>query len=194
MTIKYSPNQIIKTIWDRFLDEKKNVTYDFSSVHVKLPSDISNKIIRWSETKIKDKDLFQSEGRENEIHVTILYGIHDEEHHYVKKLLEQEPPVNLELGETNVFTNNIKFDVLKISVISPDLRRLNKKLKESLEFTNGYVKYQAHCTIAYMQKGTAKPYIGGEMFKGKKLKTDQIIFSSSNGKKTKIKLRGAPKL
>lgn len=194
---KYCLRKTART-WECFLTEKTKPIYDFSSVQINLPIDIANKIIKWGETKLKDKDIYLSTeekfGREDNIHVTILYGLHEEHPEKIKELLEKEPPIKLELGETKSFTTNLKYDVLMISVISPDLRRINKKLQSKLEFTNNYKIYHPHCTIAYMMKDAAKSFTNGKMFEGTKITVDELIFSSRNGQKTKIKLKGTPKL
>jgi len=183
--------------WERFWGEKTQVKYDFSSTQVNLPTRISNRIIAWGKEQIADEDVYEvgeKFGREDEIHVTVLYGLHDEEPDGTREVVEKERPIVLELGEVTAFTNNPKFDVIKITVISPDLRRINKRLKESLEFTSDYPKYQPHCTIAYVKKGTADQYTGMAPFKGEKIKLDHLVFSSKNGEKTRIRLKGTPKL
>ena len=179
------------------MGEKTQVKYDFSSTQVNLPTRISNKIIAWGKENIDDKDVYrvgEKFGREDEIHVTVLYGLHEEKVEPVREIVEGEPPVELELGEVTAFTNNVKFDVIKLTVISPDLRRIHKKLKESLEFTSDYPQYQPHCTIAYVRSGTATQYTGTAPFRGEKIKLDHIVFSSKNGEKTRIKLKGTPHL
>lgn len=177
--------------------EKNQVRYDFSSTQVNLPTRISNKIIAWGKKKIDDEDVYQVRekfGREDEIHVTVLYGLHDEKPDAVRTLVEMESPIELELGEVTAFTTNPSFDVVKLTAISPDLRRIHNKLKENLEFTSDYPKYQPHCTIAYVKSGTAANYIGEAPFQGEKITLDHIIFSSKNGEKTRIKLKGTPHL
>lgn len=90
------------------------------------------------------------------------------------------------LGKIEVFTNPEKYDVVVIHVISNDLRRLNKKLKENVEFTNKYDSYRPHVTIAYVKKGKGWKYRGNKMWEGKKFKCDHLVFSSTNGTKHKI--------
>lgn len=194
--LTYLNTPTIRT-WERFLDEKTNVRYSFSSTQVNLPSEISKKIIDWGKKNIKDEDVYQvgnKFGRENEIHVTVLYGLHDDSPNSIRRLIEKEPPVELSLGDITAFTNNEEFDVIKITVISPDLHRIHKKIKSNAKFTNDYPKYQPHCTIAYVKNNTSSNYVGKDPFNGEKIKLDYITFSSKNGTKTKIKLKGTPHL
>lgn len=59
----------------------KNAKYDYSSIHVDVPKDISDDIIKWGRKEISDREIFVMPrdpglGREDEIHVTVLYGLH----------------------------------------------------------------------------------------------------------------------
>src|SRR5574343_1207082 len=99
-----------------------NVKYDYSSVHVDVPSPISDDIIRWGKQNIADDDIFCSQrdptfGRENEIHITILYGLHAEYSDEIRSLLQNKGPVKIKLDKIGIFTNPYNFDVIMIEVI-----------------------------------------------------------------------------
>jgi hypothetical protein len=176
--------------WQQFLAEKNNVTHDFSSTQFNFPDDISDKIINWGKKNIPDSEISEasdnSGGREDEIHVTVLYGIHDGCPKETEKLLKDVKPFKITLGKTSFFSNE-KFDVLKLEVNSQDLKALNKLLSEKLEFTNKYT-YVPHVTIAYMKNGTAKKYANDDTFMGIKIQVSEIVFSSKDGDKIPIKL------
>lgn len=181
--------------WVQFLIEKNGVSYDFSSTQVNIPTRLANKVLRWGADNIPEEALHKvgdKFGREDEIHATILYGVHDEEPDAVKQLLTDVGPLKLELGKISLFANNSKFDVVKISVISPDLHKLHTKFKENLEYSSDYPRYQPHVTIAYVKKGKGDKYDGNEDFLGERAEIDTVIFSSKNGTKTKIKLARTP--
>jgi 2'-5' RNA ligase len=177
-----------------WLLEMQNTRYDYSSIHVNLPDSIANDIVKWALKKIGDNDIFVSQqdpsfGREDEMHVTMLYGLHSESSQETRKLLKNEKPVHVKLGKIEVFTNPQNFDVVVIDVESEDLCRLNKKLRDNLEYTNTYDKYHPHATIAYVKKGKGWKYRGLDKWMGQEFTCDSAVFSSKNGSKENIPFR-----
>jgi len=173
--------------------EMQNVKYEYSSVHIDVPYPLADKLIDWGKEKIKDSEIFVSQidpsfGREDEMHVTILYGIHSETNEEVSKIISGYGPISVTLGEIDVFTNPEKFDVVVVKVISDDLNELNEKLTSHVEFTSKYKEYKPHITLAYVKKGKGWKYHGIDKWKGKEFQTDYVIFSSKNGTKQKLKV------
>ena len=169
----------------------QNTKYDYSSIHVDVPSQLSNEIITWGQENVTDEEIFVSQrepcfGREDEIHATILYGLHAENPDQIKKLLSNEKPIKIQLGATKVFSNPFKFDVLVIRAISHDLHRLNEKLASQVEYANRYGKYNPHITIAYVKKGKGWQHGGCKSWKGREFICDSFIFSSKNGTKERF--------
>jgi 2'-5' RNA ligase len=170
--------------------EMKNTQYDYSSVHVDVPTELAEDIISWGSQKIPDSEIFVSQtepsfGREDEMHVTILYGIHSETSEQVRKLITDKP-LKVKLGKIDVFTNPQKFDVVVIGIDSPDLCDFNEKMKDDIEYTNKYSEYKPHITIAYVKKGKGWKHKGNNKWEGKEFSCDKIVFSSKNGTKERI--------
>lgn len=183
------------TTFKHFLaKEMHDVQYDYSSTQVNLPKDLSHEILSWSQDEVPENIIFKdpndpSFGREDEIHVTVLYGLHTTDPEKVRLAVSGQKPFDCKLGKLSLFETNPKFDVLKIEVHSEGLRRLNKTLKNSgLKLTETYPVYVPHVTIAYVQKGKAAKYVGDRVFDGKKFHVAEILFSGKDGKKTKIQL------
>src|ERR1022692_1658364 len=108
-----------------FLAENKNVKYDYSSLQFDLPSEISKKIIKWGETHIKENEL-EGSGKENNIHLTILYGLHTSLAEEIENFLIGQRSFDIKLGKISVFSNETE-DVLKIDVEKTDkLLKLHK--------------------------------------------------------------------
>jgi len=177
-----------------WLLEMQNTQYDYSSIHVNLPDALADEILKWGRQKVSDDDIFVSQqdpsfGREDEMHVTMLYGLHSETSEETKKLLKGEKPIHVTLGKIEVFTNPQKFDVVVIGIESDDLCRLNKKLRDKVEYTNAYKKYRPHATIAYVKKGKGWKHKGLDKWAGKDFTCDSVVFSSKNGVKNSISLK-----
>jgi len=165
----------------------------FSSVQVNLPKSISDEIFSWGELHIPDEEIFididnMHFGREDEIHVTILYGLHTESPQQTRELLTRTKPFEITLGKIGVFTNKDNFDVVKVDAKSDTLVELNQRLIKNVTFTNKYLIYQPHVTIAYVNKGKGWKHNNIEIFDGRKIFIDQITFSARTGQKTFIKL------
>ncbi len=169
--------------------EKHGVSYDFSSVQVDLPQYLAKRIIAWNKKHISEKELYKEGdhfGRENEIHVTVLYGLHTACADDIKEIVKGNK-IHFTLGKISIFEHDAKYDVVKIDVAGQSLHQLNKKLKK-LKYTSSFPTYHPHVTLAYVKKGQGKKYSGINDFAGITIKSDDVIFSSKNGIKTKIKL------
>jgi hypothetical protein len=172
------------------LNEKLNGTYDFSCVLEAFPEKYAREIIEWGKQHIPDDRISEKDnnsgGREDEIHVTALYGLHTKTAEPVKPILAGFEPFHLTLGKISKFPKD-DFDVIKIEVTSSELTKINKNLKE-LDHTTNYNTFNPHCTIAYVKKDSCNDLIGSKHFAGKVIPVKSFKFSSSNGDKTIINL------
>lgn len=169
----------------------RNVQYDFSSSHVDVPDPLSNDIIQWGRKNITDNEIYVTQGemgygREDEIHITTLYGIHDKSPERTENIVRGTKPLKITLGKTKVFSNPHRYDVVIIDVVSEDLRNLNERLTKDLEHTNAYGSYKPHVTIAYVKKGKGWQHKNVALWEGESFEANYLVFSSINGTKTKI--------
>ena len=159
---------------------------------LELPENLSDNIISWGYDYIPNEDLFLDPddptfGREDDIHITLIYGIHTISSKEVSRQI-QEKAFEVELGEMNLFTKGTKFDVLIINVECNLLHKLHNKIQYNLEVTKSHPEYVPHVTIAYLKKGEGNKFINNKDFQGEKFKVNELIFSSKTGVKTPIKL------
>lgn len=168
----------------------RNVVYDYASVAIDVPEPYAHEIMDWGNIHVPQQDLYDKPGfgREDEMHITVLYGLHSDDHKEVKDIADFKP-IHVKLGEIKVFDNNDKFDVVIVDVISPELHVANQKLKDNIDYTNRYTSYKPHVTIAYVKKGKGYKYCGSEKFKDIEFVADEIIFSPREGNKKKIPLK-----
>lgn len=176
--------------------------YEFSSTQVNLPESIAKSFRQYS-AAVPDDKLAPEEaagygggtsatGRENEPHITLLYGLHGDDPSGVVKLLSGVGPIKAVLGKTAIFpaSESGGADVLKVDVESVDLRRLNKKIADSLPHTTAHPIYKPHATLAYLLAGEGKAYAGKIVpgVTGRKIKLNSVVFSARDGKRTVIAL------
>jgi 2'-5' RNA ligase len=152
------------------------------------------KIKNWSGLiqKIDDNELYDDGsgtfGREEEQHITILYGFYKQVNgDDFKEILDKyKEPIEAELTGISLFENE-DFDVVKIDVKpSKELLAIRKEV-EDFPATIRYKEFHPHMTLAYVKKGEGKKYV--QKFKKPiKIKTSNIIYSTKDRKKTKFSL------
>lgn len=174
--------------------------HSFASTQVNLTGRLGERVLELA-ARIPEKDLVAEAndhgGREDEPHVTILYGLHDDDPSEAAELLAGVGPVRLRLGRTSVFPANERqtqrggpqYDVVKLEVESRELRQLNKLLR-ALPHTNSFPDYKPHVTLAYVQPGTGRFYEGWDDLEGMEIVLDRVKFSPADGPPTEISLVG----
>lgn len=150
--------------------------------------------------QIDPQDIYKGEegsdrsyGMEDNPHVTLLYGLHEEVTlDQVKNVLDGITFSNCKLFNISKFDNPL-YDVLKFDVGYPTkgeafLTKANKELKQ-FPNTNDYPKYHAHSTVGYLKKGTANKYI--KMMKDQEyvVTPDYAVYSVPDGTEHKIKIQ-----
>lgn len=171
------------------------VAYSYSCLMAKLPESLAEKVRALAST-IPDEAILNDEagekGRPHDSHITVKYGIHTTDIEEVQSLLASQPPLKATLGRTTVFWNDSI--VLKISVQSQDLARLNKLISKNLDCTDTHPDYKPHITVAYLKKDEKYPYYFQDHFtdefSGIEIELDTLVFSTPEGTKTMIKLSG----
>lgn len=128
-------------------------------------------------------------GREDQTHVTVLYGIHDYDTEKITELVRHRRPVRIKLGKTKIFQND-DYDVLYVEVKSTPLHSLHHHLRDNLPNSYKFPEYNPHVTLAYLKKGKGKKYKDLDNFEGKELTFDRLSFNHKDGKSSLIQLTG----
>jgi 2'-5' RNA ligase len=171
---------------------KKGVEYDYSHVAVNFPNSFSQKVITWGKDNIPNEDIFsedESKGRENDIHITVKYGLHTSSPDEVIELMKDEKSIKIKIGKVDLFEGD-ENDVVIIKIESEDLKRLNGKISDNCDCTDTHPIYSPHCTIAYVKKGKASKYKGNSDFEGQEFTFNSVVFNSKDEKQTDIILKG----
>lgn len=139
---------------------------------------------------IPDDELAE-DGREDEFHVTALYGLHGEDAEEIANLVSGFGPVKIVFGETSLFPADDKkdHDVVKIDIKGDDIHRLHKLLKK-LDHTSTYPEYKPHLTLAYCKAGEGAKYCGKNPLTGKEATFTRLMFSNKDRSKTPVSLIG----
>lgn len=165
-------------------------SYSYSSVLVDVPKDIAKKVISWGKKHIKDSDLFPEEefsGREDHIHITVLYGLYLKTKIKIEELLSNYGDIDIKLGKISKFSQE-DHDVIKIDVKSPQLHRLHEFISSNLKNNDKHPKYIPHVTIAYVKKDSCNHLIDNDDFSDVEFNISSVLFSNKDGDKNKIEI------
>lgn len=186
---------------------KLDKDYDYSSTQIQLPPDLTKSVLDYSAgipdlhlflgegettpipllTSSTDKDAWNGYGREDDIHVTVKYGLHTTKAEDVRKIIEKEKPIQITLGKISLFEQD-GYEVVKIEVVSPGLHALNKKISKGLKCTDTFPVYKPHVTVAYVKPGEGEAMEGKCSLTGKSFVADEVVFCPSKGERKIIKL------
>jgi 2'-5' RNA ligase len=165
--------------------------HEFSSTQFNLPPELA-KHVKEVAKKIPDFAL-HGDGRENESHVTVKYGIHSGSADDIRNVVSSHPAFKIKLGKISHFPDSGHGDVIKAEVHSPELHALHHKIGKATPHTDTHPEYNPHATLAYVARGLGKPLAEPhrDALDGKEALVDRIIFSSKNGNREMIPLLGA---
>lgn len=172
------------------LNEDRKSSADKGCLMAMILNPERQSLLNFGKKLVKDEDLYIVDdefGREEETHVTILYGfVPDLEKEQIIEILNDiKEPFTVTLTGIDTFKNKKEgFDVVKFSVESPILRQLNTKASRYPN-QNDFPDYKPHMTIAYVKPNTFKhPKSGLKIV----VPIKQICYSSSEKKKLYINL------
>lgn len=171
---------------DFYLYEMIGKKYDYSCLLFDFPKEISQEIQNWCRANVDDSVLAK-DGRENETHVTILYGVHDASPSKAFSMLEGFGRFEIQLGKVTKF-DAPDCDVLKIDVISDKLHYLRGILEAGIENTQTHSGYKPHVTLAYVKKGSCDHFVGSNVFEYRTILVDAVDFSSKDGTRQRTQL------
>lgn len=179
----------------------KDAGRDFSYTQIRLPDSVAselktvardipeNHIFYGSGDENKWKDPKGKYGRAHNAHITVKYGIEDDDPRDLVKALRAFGPVKAALGKISLFEQK-DHDVVKAEVSSEDLHRLNALVREKTNNKDFHPEYIPHATIAYVKKGKGEDLVGSSLLNGHEFSVNSIVFTGKGGENTVIHLGG----
>ena len=142
--------------------------YDYATTSLAVPAPQSDFIFEWGRLNIPDEKLSfddsETNPRETEQHVTVLYGLTvNEVPEELRQITEAMKPFPVYIGKVSLFRQETH-DVVKLDVESPWLRKLSAEIRAAIPNENKYPDYKPHITIAYTKKGTCDHLEGVDIF------------------------------
>ena len=169
------------------INEGRKNEFGCSMVHFELP------FIEMIHNSIDEDDIYEdpeddSFGLEDEPHVTLLFGLHDDvKDDDVMDKSKVKEYTSIKLKNASCFDSD-GYSVLKFEAEAEWLHETNKSLKE-LPHTSNFPDYKPHLTIAYLKTDKCDKHI--ELLKGVEVEVTpkEIIYSKVNGEKVKLDIK-----
>lgn len=154
-------------------NERKNPRYGVLMLGLDVP--------KWKNiiSRIKDNDLF-GYGRENNPHVTLLYGFKsDVTYETIEPLLSELKPIDIYVKGISIFNSNPEYDVVKFDVELTSELKATREVFEKLPHVKMFDEYRPHITIAYVKAGEGQKYV--KEFKNRiRLRSGKFVFQDKN--------------
>jgi len=175
----------------KIIEESKD-HYSFSSTQFQCDDVITNKVRAFHfEPEQLHFDETGGMGKEDDVHCTILYGLHMKElEPELVDYMSNVEPFYVTMGNISYFDCD-DYDVMKIEVQGNELHNLHNGLKETFENTQSFPEFNPHVTIAYIKKGYNRGLVDNYAFIGNKMLVDKLSFSSRDGDKTVVPFKQA---
>ena len=133
-------------------------------------------VAEWATKRVQN---LTGDGIEHETHVTVMYGFNPGFDAMRLASLREQMPFVITLGELSVFECP-EYDVLKFAIVSPALKDLHERIARQFkaDITPSKWGYNPHLTVAYVEKGSNRDWIGAtNPFTGKQINVVELCFS-----------------
>ena len=172
------------------ISEYENLVLQASDIPKELINkikDIQKTIPEELENNSVDEEDWIKDGKQKLFHITILYGIEEEDFNDIKDFLKDQKPVSVICNNISYFDNRDEDEnlVLKVDCKSKELEKLHNRLKD--KFKNKHRDdFSPHLTIAYLNnKMEEKPELDEEY----EWKISELEFSMKDGSTESFKLK-----
>jgi len=190
-TVRGKPAAISRSV--RRLALESISTFDtgahvYASTQLQIPVEIANIALAMGK-RIAACDVVELE---SEPHVTVRWGLEEDDVDLVKALVMDFGPIAVRLGKTSIFpaSESGKGDVVKIDVESPALHRLHKLLAR-LPHTSTHKAFHPHLTLSYAMAGCGGKYVGMDDLAGDEFTVSHLTFSERSGRRHDVWLCGS---
>jgi 2'-5' RNA ligase len=154
--------------------------HDYACLMVDFDDELKSKILQWNFAHIPESALVQDAGgRELKPHVTLKYGLLDEDPEAFFNTIPAKP-IAFTLATVSRFDTNPDYDVLKIDVVSDHLGELNEMVSTKFKNEDSHPEYKPHLTLAYVKKGALPELDGNKDFAQTPSNFTTVLFTNKN--------------
>jgi hypothetical protein len=142
------------------IDNQERDYYGCVMMEAKIPDWEDYHLSGIDEDDLYEKINDDSYGLEEEPHITILYGLHEDEvdeEVYPQIIEENMKPLTVLIEEVDIFEGD-EYDVVKYNIPLNDQLQEYRDLFLRFPNTQTFPDYKPHMTIAYVKPGAGKKY------------------------------------
>lgn len=157
-----------------------------ASTQINLPADAAAKVVEASK-RVADEDL-GADGREDEPHITIKYGVKDDVA-LLSQVVAAQQPFNVSLGKTHVFEAgeiSAGQSPIVVEAHAPELKALHDAVNKAMSTRKDDFDYNPHATLAYVKPATAQKYNGLDWAEGISFPVNGIVLSTKSGERITV--------
>jgi 2'-5' RNA ligase len=141
-------------------DKKEEPTYGCVMLEAKIPDWEEYHLAGIDEDDVYIKPYDDSYGLEDQPHITIVYGIHEDEidDETIGNIIKENVrPLTLKVDEVDIFEGE-EYDVVKYNIPLTDELQRYRDLFMKFPNTQTFPNYNPHMTIAYVKPGEGIKY------------------------------------
>ena len=144
----------------KFIDNGQRDYYGCVMMDTKIPDWEDMHLAGIDEEDVHVKPYDDSYGLEQDPHVTVLFGIHEDQvdSETIKELIKHNmKPITVKVDEVDFFPGE-EYDVVKYNIpVTPELQGY-RDLFMKFPNTQNFPEYHPHMTIAYVKPGKGQKY------------------------------------
>jgi len=168
---------------------KTAATHNNASTQVNVPPDVARRIFELGQKLIPD-EVLAGDGRESELHLTLKYGVREDEFE-LRDCLTGQQPFTVTLGKVQAFTPSASSDGAAPIVVEANANNLGV-LHELIGANIGKFRddflYTPHVTIAYVKPEAAKQFADNDSFVGITFSVTSVTLSKMDNSQIHIPL------
>ena len=172
----------LKALWAEAETTKiAKATAKHASTQINLPEELAWKIRDLAKKIIPESDL-AGDGYEKSCHVTLKYGVEEDEEGMVE-VVGGQPAFEIKLGKTHVFPPSESSDdaaVVVVKLDAPELYKLHDAIDKAMSVKEDDFEYHPHMTLAYVKPEAASKYEGLDFFEGIVFEADTVVLSKKD--------------
>src|SRR5271154_2669547 len=152
-----------------------------ASTQIDVPMGVASKIMEIGQELIPDEYL-SGEGRVQELHVTVKYGVQSNEQ-ALRQICARHSPFSGTLGKTQVFVNsenNAGGIPVVVEVRGSEFGDLHAEVAAAMGTVADEFPYVPHITIAYVKENEAQHFAGSDLFAGISFHASAVILSKND--------------
>ena len=156
-----------------------------------MPPEIAQLVKDYQSNIIPASINIKEGGLEDRPHITILYGLEDQNAANIQKIFDDFGPVTVWFGEVKAFLavdTGKPVDILYVEVLGREVDILHLLVSAYLPSVSTNPLFKPHMTIAYLNPGEAASFIGCDCFEDQNVTVDKIEFADVNEDFTAVTL------